>query len=411
MTDSLDAEAVLLVGDRGPLADRVATLLSARPYLVIRLGEEVPVRIDVEMICSMLDSVAAVLLPDDLTAEDAGRIRERAREASGRPPVILYTGDPAVVADYQARGLDVLASPFSASYLAHLLDRGRSGKEAELARALGNYQRELQAGAHVQQNLLPTEPAPNGWRVSVRSEPARTVSGDFHDTFPLLGGRRFGFVVADVSGKGVSAGLYVALIRGLLRRLVQDGANRTAVHEMLEHFHGEQPVADETVPRRFAAGEPQLLEAVRTVNAYLAESRSGSYFATLFAGALNPETGAVSYVNAGHPPGLLLGADGSVRRLDATGPVVGLVSGADFETKTLTIEPGETLLLYTDGITEARSIYGNLVGEPALIRVLQDSHGDPERLWPQIRSLVLDQTDGRFRDDVTAMVLQRTRRG
>jgi hypothetical protein len=187
-----------------------------------------------------------------------------------------------------------------------------------------------------------------GWDLAAAFEPARQVSGDFYDAFLMADGLRIGVVVGDVCGKGVGASLFMALFRSLIRavatRVVRSG------HTL--------------------AGDPdsQLFAGLTLANDYIAEVHgSANMFATVFAAAVNPMTGAVRWVNAGHDPALVVGADGGVRaRLAPTGPALGITAGVTVAVGQLRLAPGETLVIATDGVGEARDRDGAFFGDERL---------------------------------------------
>ena len=146
------------------------------------------------------------------------------------------------------------------------------------------------------------------------------VGGDYYDVFSLEDGR-LGLAIGDVSGKGISAALLMASLRASLRGVSLNN------------------------PRNFA-------ELMRKVNVLVYEASASNRYATFFFAAYDPRTRRLDCVNAGHNPPVLL-RNGEVIRLEAGGPVVGLLPLAPYVEQSLTLEPGDLLLLYTDGISEA----------------------------------------------------------
>lgn len=234
-----------------------------------------------------------------------------------------------------------------------------SGVSAEHARLIG-YERELEIGRQIQSGFLPDRlPTRPGWEIEVEFRPARQVAGDFYDVFEIVDGRRIALVVADVCDKGVGAALFMALIRTLLRYATDmSGLQRVTAS------HGTQVAA----PGRPAVGAAALHNAVEATNRYLIETHpKQGYFATLFFAVLDPVTGRLTYMNCGHNPPLVLGADGVPRaELEPTGPAVGVSRRGVFVLGYDRLQPGESLLAYTDGVTEARAVDGELFGEDRL---------------------------------------------
>ena len=169
---------------------------------------------------------------------------------------------------------------------------------------------------------------------------AREVGGDFFDAIPFeviqMGQDRLGIFIADVSGKGIPAALFMALSRIVVR-----------VNAI---WHQQQPA-----------------EAIRDANAIItADSKSGM-FVTLFYGVLDAQDRSLTYVNAGHnPPLICRGSDGSFSELPATGMAIGAVPDAAYDAGTAVLEPGDVLVLYTDGITEAENPAQEMFGEDRL---------------------------------------------
>ena len=209
---------------------------------------------------------------------------------------------------------------------------------------LAGLQQELQIAAQVQLSILPRE-LPEDTRVQLHCHitPAREVGGDFYDYFHI-DAEHLGFVMADVSGKGVPAALFMAITRTLLKA--------TALF-----------VASPTV-------------CIRKLNDLLAKENEQMMFVTIFYGVLHLPTGRVQYVNAGHNPPYVLRADGSVQAVPRTGGMAVAVS-EDFPYRegTLTLAPHETLFLYTDGITEAFDCDAQEYGDARLESVLQGLDG------------------------------------
>lgn len=195
--------------------------------------------------------------------------------------------------------------------------------------------RELELAREVQEHLLPrTLPSLPRISVSGRCQSAERVGGDYFDVFVTEGGKLC-CAIGDVSGKGIPSALLMATLRACLRSLML------------------QP-------------DVSLIEVMRRLNGLIYESSSASKYATFFLALLHPETNAMTYVNGGHNPPLLMEA-GKVRRLTVGGPVLGLFPVAEYEAETLVLEPGATLAAYTDGFSEAEDLSGEEWGERGLL--------------------------------------------
>jgi serine phosphatase RsbU (regulator of sigma subunit) len=231
-----------------------------------------------------------------------------------------------------------------------------------------------------------------------RFRAGRPAAGDFYDGFELVNGRRLGFVVADVSDKGVGAALFMALIRTLLRH--------TAEHT--------GSWSEESTPKEpgslLSVGAGPLLQAVAATNSYLARNHlHEGYFATLFFGVLDPASGALLYINGGHHPAVLIRAGAPPTTLPATGPAVGLLAKSSYLLGHSVIGRGDTLLLYTDGVLDVRGLDGAPFGMNRLLRTLG---GEP----PNSAEALLDTVDTALHrhlgtlepaDDITMLAVRR----
>jgi len=244
------------------------------------------------------------------------------------------------------------------------------------------YQRvaqELALAGQIQAGFLPQQvPELNGWQLTVTLEPAKETSGDFYDFIPLPDGR-LGIVVADVADKGLGAALYMALSRTLIRVYAVE--------------HESEP-------------DKVLAAANRRI---LADTNS-DLFVTVFYGVLDPQTGTLTYCNAGHNPPLLLSAKGdSVQRLPLTALPLGLFEDEEWEQGMVRMQPGDVLILYTDGLTEAENEFEEYFGEARLQAVAQANLGRPaEVIESKIITAVYDYMgEAAQQDDITLMVVVR----
>ena len=274
-------------------------------------------------------------------------------------------------------------------------------READLLR----YKRELEIGREIQLNFLPAQlPNPPGWELVSHFQPALEVAGDFYDAFTLPHGH-VALVIADVVGKGVTAALFMAIIRSLFRALFQQN-----------YFHAEPALAGPTVgamtPFSFV-DRTALLNAVRLTNAYLIGNHSETYaFATLWAAVLEPESGRLLYVNAGHNPPLVAGRlpDGRrvVReRLQPTGPAIGLLPNAGYWLAETRLTPDDLLFAYTDGATEARNPAGEELGLERLEALLSAAQSAGAALAAVGDALRDHAGDREAFDDVTLLAVRR----
>ncbi len=302
-------------------------------------------------------------------------------------PVIVVSalGDlDSVVRCIELGAEDYLFKPFNPVLLNAKIDaclekkRLRDREQAYLA----SVRQELELGRRTQADFLPgTLPQLSGWNLAATFLPAREVAGDFYDAFQLPNGR-LGLLIGDVCDKGVGAALFMALTRSLVRAFAEQ-----------------------------ADREPNdALKAVSLTNSYIVRHHRQSHmFATIFFGLLDPASGTLTYVNAGHPPPVRISAQHTLELLDVTGPAVGFMGDSLFATATTTITPGEMLLAYTDGATEARDATGDLLGEDRLLAAIgapTDMQALMQRIEHAIQCHIASDV---LADDITLLGIQRER--
>ncbi len=284
--------------------------------------------------------------------------------------------------------------PFTADDRGLLRDlASRAGSAVRVAQLVAEHQQEAieqdriqheMAFAHVvQQTLLPkTIPSPPGWEIAVYWEPARAVGGDFYDVYELAQGR-LAIAVADVADKGTPAALIMASTRPILR-----GAARR--------------------------GRPPAEALARANELLLSELPPGMFVTCLYA-LLDPSNGNLHYANAGHNPPYLGRRSGAIE-LWATGMALGMMPGMRYDEHEATIEPGDTVLLYSDGLLEAhngdREMFG-LARIGSAIEAHAASNGSAQALIDSLLQQFRGFTNERStpEDDVTMVALRRLRTG
>jgi serine phosphatase RsbU (regulator of sigma subunit) len=235
---------------------------------------------------------------------------------------------------------------------------------------------DLEIAREIQIGLVPSLPFKKGAiDIHSRMRPANTVGGDYHDIIDL-GENLIGIVIGDVAGKGIPAALLMALLQGSLRTLLTAGLRG-----------------------------PEL---IAKLNIYLCENIPANRLVTLFFGELRTDTGEFRYVNAGHNAPYLLRPGQPAERLEATSLVLGVLRDAMFESRSDRIEPGDRLLLFTDGVSEAFNEKDEEYGEDRLTQFLQRYTGDDQdKLITDIIQDVLTFCDSnRPGDDITLMVVK-----
>jgi phosphoserine phosphatase RsbU/P len=211
---------------------------------------------------------------------------------------------------------------------------------------------------------------------------ARHIGGDYYD-FLDLGRERLGLVIGDISGKGTAAALLMANLQAHLRNLSSTYWNRPFTP--------------------FAFDQPERL--LRTLNRLFCENTSDSNFATLFFAEYDDNTGQLRYANCGHPSALLLENDGHLQRIDSTCMVVGLSPAWDCAVGEHHLSPGDTMVLYTDGVTESFNDAGEEFGEQRLIEALRQRRGlSPQALATSVLEEVRQFSPHVQHDDMTLVV-------
>ena len=251
-------------------------------------------------------------------------------------------------------------------------------QEAEAA-TRQRFEQELEVARLIQQNFLPKElPALPGWQVAAYYRPAREVGGDFYDVIPLPDGR-VAFVVGDVTDKGVPAALVMSATRSVLRasaqRLIEPGA------------------------------------VLERVNEHLCPDMPEKMFVTCLYGVLDPGSGLLRFANAGHDLPYVKTAHGVVE-LRARGMPLGLMPGMDYEEKEAVLEPGDSVLLHSDGVVEAHDPDRDMFGFPRLKETVAGAPGGQQLIDRVIADLeAFTGPDTEQEDDITMVTLQRSTGG
>jgi phosphoserine phosphatase RsbU/P len=239
---------------------------------------------------------------------------------------------------------------------------------------------DLTTAARIQQSIIPQTFPPFPERPELdlfgRMVPAKQVGGDFYDYF-FIDQDRLAFLIGDVSGKGVPAAIFMAVSRTLLKAIAMQVVNPG--------------------------------ESLRRLNTMLIPENSGRMFVTIFYGVLNTRTGEVQFSIGGHNPPFVKRSGGSVERLDQEGGfILGMVDDMDYDVHKIVLRPGDTILLYTDGVTEAMNSRDELFDERRLVESLGRLNGAslPDLLRgveDDLNAFVAGTTQS---DDITMLALQ-----
>jgi two-component system response regulator len=268
---------------------------------------------------------------------------------------------------------------------------------------LKNLEKEMKIGRRIQASFLPDSlPCVQGWEIAARFHPARQVSGDFYDAFSLSKGQGMGIVVADVCDKGVGAALFMGLFRSLIRAFGE--LHYSSKPMAINQDNETSPASSDKTMHEYA-----LKTIVSLTNDYIAKNHSkANMFATIFLGMIDPESGEVVYINGGHEPPVITGPNGVKAHLEPTGPAVGMIPGIPFESGKAQIKPGEMLVAFTDGITEAMDPQDQLYGKERLLSLLSDPDVSAEALLDQIETDLRRHTAGADQsDDITVLAVRR----
>jgi sigma-B regulation protein RsbU (phosphoserine phosphatase) len=241
------------------------------------------------------------------------------------------------------------------------------------------YEQQLEMARSIQTGFWPDEiPEMDGYRIVGTSIPAYHVGGDYYDFIPTNKDQNWGLVVADVTGKGTPAALLMATTRAALRAQVEN-----------QHSPSEN---------------------INLLNQTLFKDTPIDKFVTLFYGELNRQEHSFTYVNAGHNPPLTWHPDTQeIEELQVSGTMLGIIDDQRYQSDVLELEPGQKLVIYSDGVTEANNSEGQMYGEQRLKEFLL-KHGDVkaqdllEQLLSEIEIFQGDQSQS---DDITVIVIER----
>lgn len=268
--------------------------------------------------------------------------------------------------------------------------------------------REMEIARQIQASFLPDVlPQFPGWEIAARFQPAQKVGGDFYDAFPLIQNRRLGLVIGDVCDKSVGAALFMALFRTLIRAFAQQHHAMRWMGDLADK--GLAKTADGGRPVMPSIGASTLRNTIELTNEYIATTHSSAnMFATIFFCVLDPTNGSLLYINGGHEYPLLVNSSGVKDQLSTTGPIVGIFPGAHFDIREVHMEPGETLVAFTDGVLEAQNPSGEPFGSERLHTLLAKPIAGTTELLDCILSNLAEFTGGADpSDDITLLALRR----
>jgi sigma-B regulation protein RsbU (phosphoserine phosphatase) len=313
---------------------------------------------------------------DTTSGREGIDLLSRVQALDGTLPVVVMTGWGSVDLAVEAmrRGVrDFVQKPWDN---AHLLSMLRSEIEQGRTRRhrLEQEQREMEEARRIQRKLLPASvPQIEGWEIATSWQPAEGVGGDCFDALQF-GPTRVAVSIADVVGKGIPAALLMSNLQAAVRA--------------------------------FATEAARPAELCQQVNRILCGNIAEGRFISFCYCVVDADLGTLTFSNAGHYPPILVRVDGSVERLDAGGPVLGVFADSVYHQAQLATAPGDRLILFTDGITEARNENDEEFGEERLVSLAVEHRAcSAPALQARLTEAVAAFTGGRFQDDATLIVL------
>jgi len=323
----------LIADDEAPARERLRRMLSTADVTVVGEAE------DGDEAVARIEALQPDLVFLDIQMPALTGLEVAARLHAPRPRIVFCTAfDHFAVEAFELHAVDYLLKPVNQERLARTV--GRISVELEQQRL---QTRERTDAARTQMRLMPEDiRGTSGLICAGACEPADGVGGDYYDFLPLSADR-LGIAVGDVSGKGMYAGILAAAFQARLQALTA---------------HGPQSPA----------------ATLRELNRLTVGTIEGNRFATVFFGVFDPAGGTLTYVNAGHPPAIILSRTGEIRTLDATAPAVGWAADADFPEAVVAVSSGDVFAAFSDGLTETMAPDGDELGTNGVVEIVR-GHG------------------------------------
>jgi sigma-B regulation protein RsbU (phosphoserine phosphatase) len=381
---------ILIADDQQDVLDALRLLLKGHGYRIETVNSPA------DLLAAVARQEFDILLIDLNYARDTTSGREgldvlsRLRELADAPPVVAMTGWATVGLAVEAMQFgvsDFVEKPWTNARLLEILrkqiglGRERRARAAEEKKAqqeailhLHEQERESAEAKAIQEKLLPREiPQLAGYEIAGAWRSAGIVGGDYFDVLPL-NEDAFGICIADVAGKGMPAALLMSNLQAAVRGL---SSASVAPHRLCKRL-----------------------------NSLVYQNTASDRFITFFYAQLDGGARRLSYVNAGHNAPFLVRRDGSHERLQDGGGVLGIFDTQSYELGAATLQPGDRVLLFTDGVTEACNAQDEEFGEARLLRLLQEHRADgARRLQEIILAAVSEFSGGQRTDDATLLVL------
>jgi len=307
-------------------------------------------------------------------------------ESTAKTVIVSAYGDMENIRTAMNRGaFDFVTKPIDFKDLEITIEKGLKEidllyESIERKKTLDAMQVDLDTASRIQQKMLPRDfpafPDRKEFNIYAEMHTAKEVGGDFYDFF-MLDEHRLGFVIGDVSGKGIPASIYMAVSRTMLRAI--------------------------------ASQVDDPADCLSTVNVMLIPESDITTFVTIFYGVLDTRTGEIKYSNGGHNLPYILRADGAVEEVENTaGLLLGKIEPMDFECKKIQLNPGDKIVLFTDGVTEAMNEKEEMYEEERLMNYLSAHTSDP--LNKLLRGIIVDVlkfiNKANQSDDITLLSLK-----
>jgi sigma-B regulation protein RsbU (phosphoserine phosphatase) len=386
-------QRILIADDQKDVLDALQLLLKSQGYLLETVSNPA------DLLAALAQQEFDLLLMDLNYARDTTSGREgldvlgHLKEMADAPPVVAMTGWATVglaVAAMQHGVSDFVEKPWDNSRLLEILEKQiAQGRERRAARRrakeekqaqeeaihhLQEQEREIAEAKAIQERLLPREiPQMAGYEIATSWQSAEAVGGDYFDV-PALGDDTRGLCIADVAGKGIPAALLMSNLQAAVRGLSSPSLT------------------------------PDLL--CNSLNSLVWKNTHTDRFITFFYAQLNGPARRLRYANAGHNAPIVLHADGSHQRLREGGGVLGVFEEQSFEPGAVQLAPGDRLVLFTDGVTEASNAQDEEFGEQRLLSLLEEHRALPAAaLRKEIAKAIAEFSGGHLTDDATLLIL------
>ncbi|OGO13104.1 MAG: hypothetical protein A2032_00840 [Chloroflexi bacterium RBG_19FT_COMBO_49_13] len=332
-----------------------------------------------------LRSIPIIILADPVELEEAERCIK-----SGAEDYIVLPYSPVVL---EAR-------------VSAILERQRVRIAEQALKDTMKYEREFQIGREIQFGFLSGMlPQPPGWEIAARFEPGSEVAGVFFDSF-IFSDNYVSLVMGDVRDKGITAALFMVLFRSLLRAFTQQ--------DYTDHSNAPVKEGSKSGPslerRTFSSvSRLTLKKAIDLTNNYILNNHSSmKMFATIFFGILDPASGMLVYINAGHEPPLILNQGEIKARLKPTGSAIGIAPDVAYEIQHIQLNPGDTLLIVSAGVIGAKNPSGQSFGRNGVLELIktQDMSATSllSRIETNLRTHIAEEAQ---LDDITMLAVRR----